>query len=167
MASVNIGFAVDQLNTAILKNKPDLQRKWADVLFGIETAQLSIGSRTPVPNTPAWVTLDVLHGGFASGQFQAGGEFLEHEKQKYLALTGEEAKDEHTVRQRLNSYFLNDGMPELLGMLSSTKYRIKWPEEGVLLTIAWLISKERVDEASSLVKEVSPTLLSAAIEFPA
>lgn len=41
---------------------------WRSVLDGTGTGALAIGSRTPVAGTPAWVTLEVTHGGFATGR---------------------------------------------------------------------------------------------------
>ena len=43
--------------------------RWRAVLSGMSTGQLTIGSRTPVADTPAWVTLEVAHGGFATGRY--------------------------------------------------------------------------------------------------
>ena len=39
------------------------------------------GSRS-VQGSPAWVTLDVVHGGFAAGGFAAGGALRPHESNK-------------------------------------------------------------------------------------
>ena len=45
--------------------------RWRSVLAGMEAGDLSVGSRTPVSGTPAWVTLEVAHGGFATGRLLA------------------------------------------------------------------------------------------------
>ncbi|WP_425564240.1 hypothetical protein, partial [Oryzihumus leptocrescens] len=41
--------------------------RWQAVLSGMATGHLAVGSRTPVADTPAWVTLEVVPGGFATG----------------------------------------------------------------------------------------------------
>ena len=43
---------------------------------------LRVGSRTPVADAPPWVTLEVVHGGFATGRFAAGGPLQPHEAEK-------------------------------------------------------------------------------------
>ena len=45
--------------------------RWAEVLRCMAGGELDVGSRTPVANAPAWATLEVLHGGFASGRLLA------------------------------------------------------------------------------------------------
>ena len=40
-------------------------------LDGMASGGLAVGSRTPVADAPAWVTLEVVHGGFATGRFLA------------------------------------------------------------------------------------------------
>src|SRR4051812_7838380 len=47
--------------------------KWRSVLEGMTSGRLSIGSRAPVQAVPAWVTPEVLRGGFATGSPAAGG----------------------------------------------------------------------------------------------
>ena len=43
--------------------------QWQEVLAGMADGSLWIGSRVPVAGTPEWVTLEVAHGGFATGRF--------------------------------------------------------------------------------------------------
>ena len=45
--------------------------RWRSVIAGMADGSLSVGSRTPVSGTPAWVTLEVAHGGFATGRLLA------------------------------------------------------------------------------------------------
>jgi hypothetical protein len=45
--------------------------RWQDVLTGMADGTLRIGSRTPVADTAAWVTLEVAHGGFATDRYLA------------------------------------------------------------------------------------------------
>ncbi len=67
------GYAYGQLRRALRHAGADSARadRWRAVLDGMADGTLSIGSRTPVADTPAWVTLEVLHGGFASGRYLA------------------------------------------------------------------------------------------------
>jgi hypothetical protein len=48
-------------------------RRWREVLAGMTAGRLTIGSRTPVDGLPAWVTPEVVRGGFATGTASAGG----------------------------------------------------------------------------------------------
>jgi hypothetical protein len=63
-----------------------------------------VGSRTPVSGTPAWVTLEVAHGGFASGQLVAETPLRADE----LALLGGPARElpGATDRERINLWYL-------------------------------------------------------------
>ena len=80
--------------------------RWRSVLSGMASGQLTVGSRTPVADTPAWVTLEVVHGGFATGSYLAEGELLAHEKERLAALPAEVTGD--SARERLNRWYLGD-----------------------------------------------------------
>src|SRR5215470_7981041 len=45
--------------------------KWRSVVAGMADGSLAAGSRTPVAGVPVWVTLEVAHGGFATGRLLA------------------------------------------------------------------------------------------------
>src|SRR3954454_2300698 len=45
--------------------------RWRAVLDGMTSGELTVGSRTPVADTPSWVTLEVVTGGFATGRYLA------------------------------------------------------------------------------------------------
>ncbi len=47
--------------------------QWRPVLAGMASGKLSIGSRTPVKDLPAWVTPEVVRGGFATGPAAPAG----------------------------------------------------------------------------------------------
>lgn len=127
---------------------------WARVINGMMQGTLSIGSRTPVQNTPSWVTLNVMTGGFATGTFAAGGELQPHERQ--LAQTLSIPVDERT-RQRLNTYYLTDsGLARLQAMLSSGCYLVNVPEEAALLVVAWLVEHNQAVAARALLDEIMP-----------
>ncbi|MEU8261598.1 hypothetical protein AB0C02_13385 [Micromonospora sp. NPDC048999] len=59
---------------AATRERAELQvRRWQQVVDGMAEGRLNIGSRTPVKGLPTWVTPEVAHGGFATGQPAAGG----------------------------------------------------------------------------------------------
>lgn len=161
----NPGFALGQLAAALATGEsaadPSLRaraaekaRKWLGVLQGMLSGTLHVGSRTPLPDTPAWATPEVLHGGFVSGALLAGGPLRPHEA-ALLARLGSEGGE--PPRARLNRHSLEDEeFPGLLEMLESGRYRVEVPEEGALLVAAWLLSRGRADAAQAVLAEVAP-----------
>src|SRR5215217_2280567 len=86
-------------------------RQWGDVIRGVSEGTLDIGSRTPT-KFPAWVSLEVVRGGYPTGNAEAGGpvEPDEKEKAQRLGLPAE--------RGALFAYYLTDpGIAELGGLL--------------------------------------------------
>jgi hypothetical protein len=82
---IGVAYLVEQLRrnaaTAAVHADPSVRqratgrvRAWRRAIEGIFSGVIQVGSRTPVGGAPAWVTLRVLHGGFASGEYLAGGE---------------------------------------------------------------------------------------------
>src|SRR5689334_18383693 len=136
MQPINVGYVLDQLARA---GSPEKRERFERVLRGMADGSLAVGSRTPVAGTPAWVTLEVAHGGFATGAFLAGGAFQPHET-ALAARLGARPGD----RGPLNAYFLSsEGQGELREMLASGRYRVQLPEEGALLTLTWLLARDR------------------------
>jgi hypothetical protein len=128
---------------------------WKQVISGMSSGKLSVGSRTPVAETPAWVTLEVAHGGFATGKFLAEGPMHEHETSLLERLPPEVPGE--TGRARLNHYFLSDhGQTVLLAVLDSGAFTVSVPEEGALLTVVWLLEHKYLIEALSLIEELQP-----------
>ncbi|WP_337821735.1 hypothetical protein [Amycolatopsis sp. A1MSW2902] len=76
--------------------------RWQDVLTGMATGSLRIGSRVPVAGAPAWVTLEVVHGGFATGRCLA--EVPLSPAEAALCPDGPGRTD----RERLNLWYLTD-----------------------------------------------------------
>ncbi|WP_173095895.1 hypothetical protein [Actinomadura verrucosospora] len=108
--------------------------RWRNVLSGMADGSLTVGSRTPVKGFPAWVTPEVVRGGFATGAAAAGGPALPHE-QDAARRTGVAGG-----RRSLFLHYLTDaGLTELYALLDSGEYDIAVPEEGALLTVAWLL----------------------------
>lgn len=101
---------------------------WQSVLRNLFRADVNYGSRTPVSGTPAWITLKVMTGGFATGDFLAGGALQKHESALLDRLSGTIPGEE---RRALNSHFLSEsGLSECFDMLRTGCYEIAVPEEG-------------------------------------
>ena len=163
--SANPGFALSQLAKALQTSQehhdPETRERgvarvarWMQTLQGMITGSLAIGSRTPVESVPAWATLEVVTGGFATGNLMAEAPLQQYERD-FLARIGESASTH--PRLALNVHYLTEeGIGELLGMLESGCYRLGVPEEGALLVIAWLIEQGRSDAARALLDELMP-----------
>ncbi|MEV4265406.1 hypothetical protein [Kribbella sp. NPDC049584] len=164
-ATASAGYAMRRLEQALERalTSDDLAVRrraavrvdaWRNVLDGMASGRLTVGSRTPVADTPAWVTLEVAHGGFATGRYLAEAPLREDE----LARVPENAPGE-TDRERLNLWFLGDeGLAELGRALRSGNYRIDVPEESALLVVAWLLEHEQYAAALDLTSELRPLM---------
>lgn len=162
---INPGFVLGQLARALTLSAespdPELRARsaakvahWRNVIEGIFSGALGIGSRTPVAGAPAWATLKVVKGGFATGELLAEGPLSPHE-QAWLLELGPGAS--HSPRAALNAYFLSDEGLVLLGdMLATGAYRVDVPEEGALLVVAWLLHHGAAEEARALLEELAP-----------
>lgn len=165
--SVNPGYVVGQLAKALQTSQshPDAttrqraERKidqWIQVFKGMVSGALTIGSRTPVQSTPGWVTLEVARGGFATGALVAEGALQRHEIAQLQTLGVTET---HKARAILNNYYLSDqGFATLQTWLHNGQYRINIPEEGALLTVAWLVDQGLLDQAHALLQVLGPFL---------
>ncbi|MDC3379053.1 hypothetical protein OAX78_02075, partial [Planctomycetota bacterium] len=150
------------LQTATEHEDPDTRERalakaarWDQVLTGMSAGTLSVGSRTPVANTPAWVTLEVAQGGFATGGYVAEGPLLPHEQDALAALPAHTPGT--TDRERLNLHFLSDtGQEQLISALRSGGFRVDVPEEGALLVVAWLLDRGQALAALDLVETLRP-----------
>ncbi|MFC8425805.1 hypothetical protein ACFUN7_34050 [Streptomyces sp. NPDC057236] len=126
-------------------------QRWRQVLTGLAAGRLSAGSRTPVDGLPAWVTLEVVQGGFATGNASAGGPLQAYETE---AARGFGVPAE---RRALFAHCLTEpGLAWLGGLLDSGRYEIGVPEEAALLTMAWLVRRGETDAALDLVAELEP-----------
>ncbi|TDW22986.1 hypothetical protein [Kribbella kalugense] len=163
--TASAGYAMGRLEQALERaltaDDAEVRRRaaarvdaWRNVLDGMASGRLTIGSRTPVAETPAWVTLEVAHGGFATGRYLAETPLREDES----ARLPEDAPGE-TDRERLNLWFLgDDGLAELGQALRTGNYRIDVPEESALLVVAWLLEREQHAAALDLVSELRPLM---------
>ncbi|MEW6735998.1 MAG: hypothetical protein AB1489_32185 [Acidobacteriota bacterium] len=163
--SANAGYALGQLAKAFAANQTHEDKEvrtraekkienWIKVFKGMLSGLLQVGSRTPVAGMPNWVTLEVVKGGFATGNALADGPLQAHEEELLKRLS---IVQTGIARSVLNSYFLSEiGLQELRSMLKNGSYRINVPEEGALLVVAWLIDQSRFDEARALLDEIGP-----------
>ncbi|MCO8274417.1 hypothetical protein M1L60_27845 [Actinoplanes sp. TRM 88003] len=119
--------------------------RWMRVLTGMAAGSLRIGSRTPVAGFPAWVTPEVVRGGFATGTAAAGGPLRPHE----AAIADD--------RAAVFAYYLTDaGQAELCSRLDSGRYRLEFAEQAALLAMAWLLRSGDRDRALGLLEEIGP-----------
>ncbi|GAA4930806.1 hypothetical protein ACFPM3_02820 [Streptomyces coeruleoprunus] len=162
LLTVNPAYAAGQLARALATARThgdDATRdraegraaRWRQVLAGIADGRLTIGSRTPVAGLPAWVTPEVVQGGFATGAPSAGGPLLPYEREA-ARRAGVPAE-----RGALFAHFLSErGLAELWDLLDSGCYEVTLPEEAALLTVAWLVRAGELEEAGGLVRELEP-----------
>jgi hypothetical protein len=159
---INPGYAWAQLlrarQTAAEHRDPEVRaraaetvQKWERTLASMASGELRIGSRTPT-QAPAWVTLDVVTGGFATGGFTAGGPLQRHEHE----LLGRLGLPAEAGRLALNLHYLVS--PEAGELLHSGCYRLQTPEEGALLAVAWLRAQGDLERASEVVAAIDPWL---------
>ncbi|MBL8623273.1 MAG: hypothetical protein JNK64_18315, partial [Myxococcales bacterium] len=157
---VNIGYAWGQLmharHTAATHADPDVQARargriveWERVIAGMVAGTIDVGSRTPTA-APAWVTLEVVTGGFATGGYVAGGPLAAFE----VALAAELGVA--PTRLALNLAHL-DGGPGV-ARLAAGAYAIDVPEAGALPVVAWLVEHGELDRARALVDQLTPWL---------
>lgn len=163
--AVNPGYAASQLAKALLASEQtanaelaeraaDRVTHWQNILSNILSAAAYYGTRTPLPDTPAWATLEVATGGFATGRLLAGGPLEVYEKDLIERLSIPENEE---ARLRLNAYFLTDqGMAELMSWLDNGRYSIRYPEEGALLVVAWMCKAGHAEAARQILSAISP-----------
>ncbi|MER7598079.1 hypothetical protein [Streptomyces hydrogenans] len=143
--------ALTHADPATRQRAEERARGWRDVLAGMASGTLRIGSRTPVAGLPAWVTPEVLHGGFATGAARAGGPLQPYEAEA-ARRAGVPAD-----RAALFAYHLTEpGLAALWALLDSARYEVTLPEEAALLTVAWLVRAGETDAAVELVGVLGP-----------
>ncbi|MFF9130217.1 hypothetical protein [Streptomyces sp. NPDC014806] len=158
----NPGYAAAQLaaafRTALTHPDPQARRRgeergrrWRAVLEGMASGLLTIGSRTPVAGLPAWVTPEVVRGGFATGAPSAGGPLLDFE-----VAAARRAGVPEGRRELFRHFLTEDGLAHLHALLDSGRYEVTVPEEAALLTVAWLVRAGELDAALDLVEELAP-----------
>lgn len=170
-SGVNPGYAVFQIaqalktiaehsETAEFEDAETRERarakiaKWETVLQNILTGAVEYGSRTPVAQAPEWATLEVVTGGFATGELVAGGPLQAHEIAFLKSLPSTPDGEE---RRALNAFFLSDaGLAWLQERLQSGCYDLAVPEEGALMVVAWLAGNGYAGQARQLIETLAP-----------
>ncbi|MFF1609996.1 hypothetical protein ACFVYA_19640 [Amycolatopsis sp. NPDC058278] len=128
--------------------------RWHAVLAGMTGGSPAIGSRTPVADTPAWVTLEVAHGGFATGRYLAE---VPVRPEELAAVPG--GTRGTTDRERVNLGYLTDaGLAARRTALATEAYRVEVPEDAALPVVAWLLGHGHAEAALDLVAELRPLL---------
>lgn len=162
---VNPGYAAFQIAKAFTTSKrhddPQTREraerriaKWETILRNILSGSVDYGSRTPVHAAPVWATLEVVTGGFATGELLAAGPLQPHEKKLLEDLPAVGVGQERGI---LNAYFLTDsGLSDLQARLHTNRYDVTVPEEGALLVTAWLVENGYGEEAEELLSELGP-----------
>ena len=165
---VNLSYCWMRVSKAIqtLNTHPDFRvrnraqqkiKRWNAFYTAVMEGKLTIGSRTPVTDTPAWVTLEVAHGGFATGRYLAETE-IEEDELHLLANVPAEVVGA-TARERLNVWFLSDqGLAYLTSLITTRKYRIDLPEHGALLVVAWLFDNGLDEQALDVIIQLRPLM---------
>lgn len=162
---MDAGYAVFQLSKALIahdQTSGPLARfnarrrisQWQQVIAHMLQGTAEYGSRTPLTEIPAWVTLEVITGGFATGNLLAGGELTDYERQLAASIPGIRKGFE---RLDINAWHLtDDGLDALQQRLTRCDYSVDVPEEAALLTVAWLSGQRRNDEARALIDVIVP-----------
>ena len=99
--------------------------------------------------------MEVLTGGFATGEFLAAGPLQRHEQTLLAQLSA--ATELANPRHALNVYYLTDaGISRLQELLGSSEYEVSVPEEGALLVVAWLLKHGHNETARELLAKIGP-----------
>ncbi len=143
----------------VRKNAEKKCQQWQQIIENLWHGRLNYGSRTPIKDIPNWVTLEVAQGGFATGNLLAGGELQEFELEllKILHADKNTYQNKELARLWLNNYFVSDdGIKCLSNLLKSEKYKVNLPEECALLTVAWVLKNNFIEQAEELLTIISP-----------
>lgn len=163
-AKISPAYPISQLLKAVFGKSDSAQKKveqWSQVISGILSGKIEVGARAPVSETPGWVTLEVVHGGFSTGAHAAGGDLRPHEVDKAKAMRLPFDMTDRSsiplVRTALNLHFSNlDETNDLAQQLKSGCYRVQIPEEGALLIVAWLVEHGERERAEQLIEILAP-----------
>lgn len=159
---VGAGYPLGQLSRALVtalthedaatRQRAELRiSRWQQVLDGMASGRLDIGSRTPVKGLPAWVTPEVVRGGFATGKAAASGPLRpdETDRAQWLGLPANRGA-------LFRSWLTDEGLAELGKLLDSGRYRVEYAEEAALPVVAWLLRAGDRDGALSVLEEITP-----------
>ncbi len=119
------------------EKKTERTEKWLGCLTGMLDGTIDVGTHAPIAEYPVWVSLEVLPGGFASGNIMSS--FLEGD-------------------QKNDYWFTEKGALELLPCLETSCYQVKCPEQSIIPCIIWLMKNDRQKEAEQLYQKVLPMM---------
>jgi hypothetical protein len=143
--------AREDADPATRRRAEERASRWRRVLDGMRSGALQVGSRTPVADLPAWVTLEVVRGGFATGHAAAGGPLASDER-RVAREVGADAD-----RLSLFEHALTPaGTAALLESLADGTYELLHPEGAALPAIAWLAAAGDVDGAVRVIDAIAP-----------
>ncbi len=163
MNDPKLDYVLDQLRRADKDQKArgllkptSRQQRFRGVLKEALAGRLHVGSRTPLKDVPAWVTIEVAHGGFATGKLSAEAELSPFEVKRLADIDeGSGRMSQGMQREALNFYYAGpDGRRELLALMQSRRAEITLPEHAILPVIARLCELGRLGEAEDIWREV-------------
>lgn len=119
---IGTAYAMFQMPKALIAENSDLDpqararaderiARWQRVIAHAMCGTAQFGSRTPFADVPAWATLEVATGGFATGRLLAGGTLNKDERALAASIPGVRACVE---RLDLNAWHLSDAGIEAL-----------------------------------------------------
>ncbi len=156
---IGTGYPAFQLAKALRSETDKIEEssktsKWVQVITGMLSGTLKIGSRTPIKSTPVWVTPEVVKGGFATSNLKAEGPLQKHEIELLDKLN---LPIDKQARKSLNLFYLSDnGIQELTTLLNNNQYSIDVPEEAALLSVALLLQNGHINDAKEILNEITP-----------
>jgi len=125
--------------------------RWQQVLDGMRSGTLHLGTRAPVTGVPVWVTPEVVRGGFATGRPAAAGP-LSGVERRLAREAGVPEERGAVVAHALTE----DGIRRLWDVLDAGRYEVDLPESAALLVVAWLVREGDVDAALDVVDAIRP-----------
>ena len=143
--------AADHPDPDVREAASERVERWQQVIDGMADGTLRIGSRRPLVELPAWVTLRVVRGGFATGKAAAAIPPAVDER-----LRAQRLGIEATRRAIFESWLTPEGLAELEVLLETGAYNVGFPEHAVLLSVAALLRHGANDSVRALLDEVSP-----------
>ncbi len=143
--------AADHPDPAVREAALERVERWQQVIDGVADGTLRIGSRRPLAELPAWVTLRVVRGGFATGKAAAAIPPAVDER-----LRAQRLGIEATRQAIFESWLTPEGLAELEVLLETGAYNVGFPEHAVLLSVAALLRHGADDSVRALLDEVAP-----------
>ena len=141
--------AADHPDPAVREAALERVERWQQVIDGMADGTLKIGSRRPLAGLPAWVTLRVVRGGFATGKAAAAIPPAVDER-----LRAQRLGIEATRQAIFESWLTPEGLAELEVLLETGAYNVGFPEHAVLLSVAALLRHGANDSVRALLDEV-------------